>query len=113
MAFKVLNELSSELSSVLTRILKAVWTLEMKRRENDQKIVALHVEMRNMMTVLVECVDLHASDDDVSNDQIGSKESTIRHRWVWLEVVYRNLQILLRMTSRSVQMFVMRTLKGN
>ncbi|KAF8516788.1 hypothetical protein JB92DRAFT_2909192 [Gautieria morchelliformis] len=33
---------------------KAVWTLEMKRRENDKRIIALHVEMKNMMTVLIQ-----------------------------------------------------------
>jgi hypothetical protein len=40
----------------------------MKRRENDQKIVALYVEMRDMMAVLVQCVDL---DDQCYNDSAG------------------------------------------
>ncbi|KAF8516802.1 hypothetical protein JB92DRAFT_2909317 [Gautieria morchelliformis] len=34
--------------------IQAVWTLEMKRRENDKRIIALHVEMKNMMTVLIQ-----------------------------------------------------------
>ncbi|KAF7292837.1 VPS13 domain-containing protein [Mycena indigotica] len=33
---------------------KAVWALEMKRRQNDQKILALHVEMKDMMGVLIQ-----------------------------------------------------------
>ncbi|KAF8518842.1 hypothetical protein BU17DRAFT_90643 [Hysterangium stoloniferum] len=35
-------------------VFKAVWTLEMKRRENDQKIKALYAEMRDMMVVLLQ-----------------------------------------------------------
>jgi hypothetical protein len=35
---------------------QAIWTLEMKRRENDRKILALHLEMRDMIAVLVQYV---------------------------------------------------------
>lgn len=31
---------------------KAVYMLEVKRSENDSKVIALYVEMKNMMTVL-------------------------------------------------------------
>jgi hypothetical protein len=33
---------------------KAVWALEMKRRENDRRILALHMEMKDMMAVLTQ-----------------------------------------------------------
>lgn len=36
--------------------MKAVWTLELNRRENDRKTVALYVEMKDMMKVLVQYV---------------------------------------------------------
>ncbi|KAJ6560234.1 hypothetical protein B0H19DRAFT_1146862 [Mycena capillaripes] len=39
---------------VVVMTFQAVWALEMKRRENDKKIIALHVEMRDMMAVLVQ-----------------------------------------------------------
>lgn len=32
---------------------KTVYTLELKRRENDKKIVALYVEMKDMMGALL------------------------------------------------------------
>ncbi|KAF8529742.1 hypothetical protein BU17DRAFT_36449, partial [Hysterangium stoloniferum] len=35
-------------------IFKTVWTLEMKRRENDSKIRAVYTEMKHMMVVLVQ-----------------------------------------------------------
>lgn len=33
---------------------KAVVTLELKRRDNDKKVVALKMEMADMMSVLLE-----------------------------------------------------------
>ncbi|KAJ7031624.1 hypothetical protein C8F04DRAFT_1110026 [Mycena alexandri] len=33
---------------------KAVWALEQKRRDNDRKILALHMEMKEMMGVLIQ-----------------------------------------------------------
>ncbi|KAF7319402.1 VPS13 domain-containing protein [Mycena chlorophos] len=33
---------------------KAVWALEQKRRDNDKKILALHVEMKDMMSILLQ-----------------------------------------------------------
>lgn len=33
---------------------KAVYTLELKRRENEKKIIALYVEMKDMMGVLLQ-----------------------------------------------------------
>jgi hypothetical protein len=35
---------------------KAVWALEQKRRENDRRVLALHMEMKDMMGVLTQCV---------------------------------------------------------
>ncbi|KAF8579017.1 hypothetical protein K439DRAFT_1620875 [Ramaria rubella] len=56
---------------------KAVYTLEMTRRANDQKIVALYVEMRNMMDVLEgltvltpEDVNKQASDGTTINGRL-------------------------------------------
>lgn len=40
---------------------KAVWALEMKRRENDRRIIALHVEIKDMMGVLVQFVHSKAT----------------------------------------------------
>ncbi|KAF8589617.1 hypothetical protein K439DRAFT_1332394 [Ramaria rubella] len=37
---------------------KAVWTLEMTRRENDKKIMALHLEIRDMIEVLAQLEDI-------------------------------------------------------
>jgi hypothetical protein len=37
---------------------KTVYTLELKRRNNEKKIIALYVEMRDMMNVLLMCVIL-------------------------------------------------------
>ncbi|KAJ7597218.1 hypothetical protein C8J56DRAFT_1021519 [Mycena floridula] len=36
---------------------KAVWALEMKRRENDRRIKALYLEMRDVMAVLIQLKD--------------------------------------------------------
>jgi hypothetical protein len=33
---------------------KAVVTLELKRRENDSKIIVLHLKMQEMMSVLLQ-----------------------------------------------------------
>jgi hypothetical protein len=33
---------------------KAVVTLELKRRDNDKKVIVLKIEMANMMAVLLE-----------------------------------------------------------
>ncbi len=35
---------------------KTVYTLELKRRDNEKKIIALYVEMKDMMDVLLLCV---------------------------------------------------------
>ena len=35
---------------------KAVMTLEMKRRNSDKKVIALHLQMQEMMSVLLQCV---------------------------------------------------------
>ncbi|CCM04671.1 uncharacterized protein FIBRA_06857 [Fibroporia radiculosa] len=42
---------------------KAVYTLEMKRRDNDQKVIVLFVEMRDMIAVLLQLKDVR--DDKV------------------------------------------------
>ena len=55
MAFKVGLVSIPTLKADMHRI-KAVYTLEMKRRENDRRIITLHVEMKDMMGVLVQYV---------------------------------------------------------
>ena len=44
--------------SILVAVLafKAVYTLETTRRENDKKLIALYVEMKDMMAVLIQWV---------------------------------------------------------
>jgi hypothetical protein len=46
------------LYSTLICFVQAVWALEQKRRDNDRKILALHMEMKEMMGVLTQCVQL-------------------------------------------------------
>ena len=41
-------------TAVAVLAFKAVYTLEMKRSENDSKVIALYVEMKDMMTVLLQ-----------------------------------------------------------
>ncbi|KAH9950295.1 hypothetical protein B0H21DRAFT_565923 [Amylocystis lapponica] len=53
---------------------KAVYTLEMKRRANDKKIVALYVEMKDMMMVLLR---LQTVKDE---DEIGPDGMTVKGR---------------------------------
>ncbi|KAH9950246.1 hypothetical protein B0H21DRAFT_819379 [Amylocystis lapponica] len=53
---------------------KAVYTLEMKRRANDKKIVALYVEMKDMLMVLLR---LQAVKDE---DEIGPDGMTVKGR---------------------------------
>ena len=38
---------------VVVLAFKAVYTLEQKRRDNEKKIIALYVEMKDMMSVLL------------------------------------------------------------
>lgn len=47
----LLREVTENLVVVLA--FKTVYTLEMKRRDNDKKIVALYAEMKDMMGVLL------------------------------------------------------------
>ncbi|KAJ7291055.1 hypothetical protein C8J57DRAFT_208463 [Mycena rebaudengoi] len=42
---------------------KAVWALEMKRRENDRRILALHMEMKDMMAVLTQLQGVKDSEE--------------------------------------------------
>ncbi|KAJ7777905.1 hypothetical protein DFH07DRAFT_730843 [Mycena maculata] len=51
---------------------KAVWALEQKRRDNDRKILALHMEMKEMMGVLTQNVK--------DADEIAPDGSTIKGR---------------------------------
>ena len=41
---------------VVVLAFQAVYTLEQKRRDNEKKIIALYVEMKDMMGVLLLCV---------------------------------------------------------
>ena len=42
--------------TVVVLAFKTVYTLEMKRRDNEKKIIALYVEMKDMMSILLLCV---------------------------------------------------------
>ncbi|KAJ6591176.1 hypothetical protein DFH09DRAFT_195515 [Mycena vulgaris] len=42
---------------------KAVWALEQKRRDNDRKILALHMEMKEMMGVLTQLKNVRDADE--------------------------------------------------
>ncbi|KAF7341977.1 hypothetical protein MVEN_01784700 [Mycena venus] len=42
---------------------KAVWALEQKRRENDRRILALHMEMKNMMGVLTQLKNVQDAEE--------------------------------------------------
>nr|GAT60452.1 predicted protein [Mycena chlorophos] len=53
---------------------KAVWALESKRRENDKKIIALHVEMKDMMAVLTQLRNVKDS------EEVAPDGSTIKGR---------------------------------
>jgi hypothetical protein len=48
----------SDREIVVVLAFKAVYTLEQKRRDNEQKIIALYVEMKDMMGVLLLCVQI-------------------------------------------------------
>jgi hypothetical protein len=56
MAFKVCQYKHSFVNKKVTLSLKTVYTLEVNRRSNDKKIIALYVDMKDMMTVLVQYV---------------------------------------------------------
>jgi hypothetical protein len=45
------QEMTENVVAVLA--FKTVYTLELKRRENDKKIIALYVEMKDMMGALL------------------------------------------------------------
>ncbi|KAJ7507339.1 hypothetical protein B0H11DRAFT_2319240 [Mycena galericulata] len=53
---------------------KAVWALEQKRRDNDRKILALHMEMKEMMGVLTQLKNVKDA------DEIAPDGSTIKGR---------------------------------
>ncbi|KAJ7084934.1 hypothetical protein C8R44DRAFT_894044 [Mycena epipterygia] len=53
---------------------KAVWALEQKRRENDKKVLVLHMEMKEMMGVLTKLKNVKDA------DEIAPDGSTIRGR---------------------------------
>ncbi|KAF8210104.1 hypothetical protein K438DRAFT_140561 [Mycena galopus ATCC 62051] len=53
---------------------KAVWALEQKRRDNDRKVLALHLEMKEMMGVLTQLKNVRDA------DEIAPDGSTIKGR---------------------------------
>ncbi|KAJ6570836.1 hypothetical protein DFH09DRAFT_1462750 [Mycena vulgaris] len=53
---------------------KAVWALEQKRRDNDRKILALHMEMKEMMGVLTQLKNVKDS------EEVAPDGSTIKGR---------------------------------
>ncbi|KAF7292835.1 VPS13 domain-containing protein [Mycena indigotica] len=66
---------------------KAVWALEMKRRQNDQKILALHVEMKDMMGVLTQLKSVKDA------DAVAPDGSTIKGR----------MQIIIENTAKDIK----------
>ena len=46
----------SDREIVVVLAFQAVYTLEQKRRDNEKKVIALYVEMKDMMGVLLLCV---------------------------------------------------------
>jgi len=44
--------------TVVVVAFKTVYTLELKHRDNEKKIIALYVEMKDMMGVLFLCVQV-------------------------------------------------------
>ncbi|KAF8509109.1 hypothetical protein BU17DRAFT_56323 [Hysterangium stoloniferum] len=62
---KALDELSKihPFVSVVVLAFKAAWTLEINRRENDKRIIALYVEMRDMMSIIVQLKDIKDLED--------------------------------------------------
>ncbi|KAJ7777866.1 hypothetical protein DFH07DRAFT_796416 [Mycena maculata] len=53
---------------------KAVWALEQKRRDNDKKILALHMEMKDMMSVLTQLKNVKDA------EEVAPDGSTIKGR---------------------------------
>lgn len=47
------NRDACDMEIVVVLAFKAVYTLEQKRRDNEKKIIALYVEMKDMMGVLL------------------------------------------------------------
>lgn len=56
---------------------KTVYTLELKRRENEKKIIALYVEMKDMMSVLLQYVSVPCAHFILPQHSQGYKEYTI------------------------------------
>ena len=55
------GNLTSSIVAVLA--FKAVYTMELTRRENDSRIRSLYVEMKEMIAVLIQCVFISLADD--------------------------------------------------
>jgi hypothetical protein len=68
--YMVSREVTGNIAAVLA--FKTVYTLELKRRNSEKKIIALYVEMKDMMGVLLQCVvtfTYHASLADITQAQ--------------------------------------------
>ncbi|KAJ7481633.1 hypothetical protein FB451DRAFT_1236685 [Mycena latifolia] len=66
---------------------KAVWALEQKRRDNDRKILALHMEMKEMMGVLTQLKNVKDADD------VAPDGSTIKGR----------MQVIVNATAEDIK----------
>ncbi|CAK5278372.1 unnamed protein product [Mycena citricolor] len=66
---------------------KAVWALEQKRRDNDKKILALHMEMKEMMGVLTQLRNVKDA------DEVAPDGSTIKGR----------MQIIILATAEDIK----------
>ena len=65
---------------------KTVYTLELKRRENEKKIIALYVEMKDMMSVLLQYVSVPCAHYLTSTHSQGYKEYTTLSPLLRMEV---------------------------
>ena len=50
----ILIRILTQLHSVAVLAFKAVYTMEMTRRDNDRRVKSLYVEMKDMMSILVQ-----------------------------------------------------------
>ncbi|KAF7319371.1 VPS13 domain-containing protein [Mycena chlorophos] len=87
---------------------KAVWALEQKRRDNDKKILALHVEMKDMMGVLTQLKNV------TDPDALAPDGSTIKGRMqVIIETAAKNIKACANACDTYVKKkLVVKVIKG-
>ncbi|KAK7042365.1 hypothetical protein R3P38DRAFT_2890069 [Favolaschia claudopus] len=83
----------------------AVWALEQKRRDNDRKILALHMEMKDMMAVLIQLK--HVKDAE----EVAPDGTTIKGR---MQEIVKNTAENIKVTcdTYSKKKLLVKVLKG-